>query len=90
MLFFPSKKGNKVVCYGLIHKTMGDIPQIGILDEWKNRDFEQMLIGRLAQLTASERITVLNVEEGNYLGEKLRNLGFKNFVNQYEMILEIA
>jgi ribosomal protein S18 acetylase RimI-like enzyme len=78
----------KILGYGFIHKTKGDIPQIGILEEWKYWGLEAHLIAELAKHSASEKLIVLNVEAENYLGESLRKLGFKNFVNQWEMTLE--
>ena len=80
---------SKILGYGFIHKTKGDIPQIGVLEEWKNRGLEAHLINELAKQTDSQKFIVLNVEENNYLGETLRKLGFSNTVNQWEMDLEI-
>jgi ribosomal protein S18 acetylase RimI-like enzyme len=79
---------SKILGYGFIHKTKGDIPQIGILEEWKHWGLEAHLIAELAKHTVSEKIIVLNVEADNYLGETLRKLGFRNSVNQWEMVLE--
>ena len=78
---------SRVLCYGYVHKTKGDIPQIGILEEWKNWGLEAHLIVELAKHTVSEKLIVLNVEAGNYLVETLHKLGFRNTVNQWEMIL---
>jgi ribosomal protein S18 acetylase RimI-like enzyme len=79
----------KMLCYGFIHKNKGDIPQIGVLEEWKHWGLEAHLIAELAKHTESEKIIVLNVEYNNYLGETLRKLGFRNSVNQWEMVLEM-
>lgn len=79
---------SKILGYGFIHKAKGDIPQIGILDEWKNWGLEAHLFAELAKHTVSEKLIVLNVEAENYLGETLRKLGFRNTVNQWEMVLE--
>ena len=79
---------SKILGYGFIHKTKGDIPQIGILDEWKHWGLEAHLIAELAKHTNNEKLMVLNVEENNYLCETLHKLGFSNFVNQFEMILK--
>jgi ribosomal protein S18 acetylase RimI-like enzyme len=79
----------RVLCYGYIHKTKGDIPQIGILEEWKQWGLEAHLLNELAKQTESQKLIVLNVEENNYLGETLLKLGFSNFVNQWEMVLEL-
>jgi len=74
---------------GFIHKTRGDIPQIGILEEWKNWGLEARLFAELARQTTSEKMIVLNVEESKYLSDLLRKLGFKNFINQFEMVTEL-
>lgn len=79
---------NRVLCYGYVHKTRGDIPQIGILEEWKNWGLEAHLINELAKHTESKNLIVLNVEENNYLAEVMQKLEFGNFVNQFEMILK--
>jgi len=80
---------SKILGYGFIHKTKGDIPQIGILEECKNRELEAHLMEELARHTIADKLVVLNVEYGNYLSEVLQKLGFKNFVNQWEMVLEM-
>lgn len=80
---------NRILGYGFIHKTKGDIPQTGILEEWKNWGLEAHLVAELARHTSSEKLIVLNVEAGNYFGEILRKLGFRNTVNQWEMALEM-
>lgn len=79
---------SRVLCYGYVHKTKGDIPQIGILEEWKNWGLEAHLINELAKHTESEKLIVLNVQENNYLVEVLKKKEFSNFVNQFEMILK--
>jgi len=81
---------SKILGYGFIHKTKGDIPQIGILEEWKNRGLEKPLLAKPACNTISEKLIILNVEAGNYLGETLRKLGFRNSVDQWEMVLEMV
>ena len=80
---------NEVMGYGLIHKLRGDIPQIGVLDPWKDKGLEAVIVSRLVERTQSDRITCLNVQENDYLKPKLAELGFTNFVSQYEMKLEL-
>lgn len=79
---------SRVLCYGYVHKTKGDIPQIGILKEWKNWGLEAHLLAELAKQTDSDKLILSNVEEKNYLADTLVKQGFRNFVNQFEMILE--
>lgn len=79
----------ELIAFGFIHKEKGDIPQIGIANNWKNKEIEKILISILQRETSSKRLTVLNVEKDNYLGKVLSNIGFKNFINQYEMLLTL-
>ncbi len=81
---------SKILGYGFIHKTKGDIPQIGILEEWKQWGLEAHLIAELAKQTESEKLIMLNVEYNNYLSETFRKLGCRNSVNQWEMVLEMV
>lgn len=78
----------KLLCYGYIHKTKGDITQIGILEEWKHWGLEAHLLNELAKCTENDKLMVLNVEKGNYLCETLRKQAFINFINQWEMVLQ--
>ncbi len=80
----------RVLCYGYIHKTRGDISQIGILYEWKHWGLEAHLIAELARHTHSPKLRILNVEENNYIAEVLKKLEFSNFVNQWEMVSVIG
>ena len=60
----------RVLGYGIIHKTKGDIPQIGILEEWKHWGLESHLIAELASNTQNEKIIVLRsiiLRKQNYL-----------------------
>ncbi|MCG6186948.1 GNAT family N-acetyltransferase [Maribellus maritimus] len=84
--FSALTKDNHVLAFGFIHKIKGDIPQIGILNNWKNKGLEKSLITDLAQFTLSEKIRMLNVEENNYLTKKLPEINFENMINQFEMI----
>jgi len=87
--FVSLLKNDSVIGYGFISKAGGDMPQIGILDGWREMGLEAVLIRELSKETASERVTVSNVAENNYLGVKLKELGFNNFINQLEMKLDL-
>jgi ribosomal protein S18 acetylase RimI-like enzyme len=79
---------NEIIAYGFIEKYRGDIPQIGLLDKWKDRGIEMILINYLSEKTYSGTIRFINVEENNYICNKLLEIGFNCFINQYEMKLE--
>lgn len=78
-------KDGSAVAYGLVHKQRGDIPQLGVLEPYRGKGLEAVLLQELKQRTASEKLVFLNVEEKSDLAAQLWKLGFHNHVNQYEM-----
>lgn len=74
-----------VVGYGLIHKVSGDVPQLGVLPAWRGKKVEPLLLAQLGRQCQSDRLTLLNVDEQDPLCLVLSELGFENFINQYEM-----
>lgn len=74
--------------YGIVHRVKGDIPQIGVVRSDEDSDMMDILIGALARLTESKRLSMLNVEEGSPLSKYLGANGWENHVNQYEMMWE--
>jgi ribosomal protein S18 acetylase RimI-like enzyme len=80
---------SKTIAYGLVHKTRGDIPQIGVQREWRNFGVESILVGEIKKRTKSEKLACLNIEEYDYMTSKLEKIGFENFINQYEMRLDL-
>ncbi len=78
-------KGGSVIAYGLIHKQRGDIPQLGVLEAYRGQELEALILNELKRRTANEKLVFINVEEKSDLAVQLRNLGFQNHVNQFEM-----
>lgn len=81
---------DKVIGFGLIHKNKGDIPLLGVLEEWRNKGIELEIILQLETKTKSNTLCFKNVEDDNYIVDILREMGFVNFVNQYEMALDFS
>ena len=75
----------KVIGYGLINKVSGDVPQLGVLPAWRGKGVEALLLAQLSRRCQSDWLTLLNVDERDQLCPVLSELGFENFVNQYEM-----
>ena len=88
-LFLSVLQNNQTIAFVCIHKNTGSIPLLGVLSNWKNKGLEEGLIRELANLTSAQKTGFLNVEENNYLGDKLREIGFENQINQFEMMLEL-
>ena len=75
----------KFVAYGVIHRLKGDIVQLGAIDS----GLYPSVISALCHSTASESITMINVEEDSSLSAFLQDVAWDNYVNQYEMIFHI-
>jgi ribosomal protein S18 acetylase RimI-like enzyme len=78
-----------ILGFGFIDKNKGTIPQLGIVEKWRNKGLEQLIINQLKHETKSEQIKLLNIESNNYWEDVLIELGFSNFINQYEMVLPL-
>ena len=49
-------------------------------------DLLKIVLFDLARNCESKNLTLLNIEEGVVLNELIKNCGFKNFINQFEMV----
>lgn len=78
-----------VIAFGLVHRRTGNIPQLGVATPWRGKGLEAHIISALSEKTASRRLIVLNVEDKDALIEPLERIGFTNFTNQYEMVLDL-
>ncbi len=79
---------NKIVGYGIIEKRTGDIPQLAVDKNYRNKGIAGSLVADLLKNTESTKLSVLNVDD-NIESTKnfLSSSGFDFSVGQYEMIL---
>lgn len=82
------KDGSKLVAYGIIHKTGGSVLQFGVHPDNRGDRSAATLLNRLVEHSEAETIRFINIEEGCWLCRFLEELGFRNSVNQFEMIYE--
>ncbi len=76
--------------YGIIYFDSGDIPQIAVAKEYRNKGIGTLLLSSLTHYSNSEIIKIINVDSNATNTISLvKNIGFKHFVNQYEMILDL-
>ena len=80
---------DKLIGFGCIHKDKGDIPQIGVLEQFRGKNVESIIVNGLKLKAQCNNIRYLNIEETDYLNGTLSSIGFTNYINQYEMILPI-
>ncbi|WFA09040.1 GNAT family N-acetyltransferase [Tissierella sp. Yu-01] len=82
--------GEDIIGYGIIDKITGDIPQLAVHIKYRRQGIGANIFKKLIEYTESQNISFINIENKclNII-EFLHNLGFENFIDQYEMILNI-
>ena len=81
---------NCTVGYGIIDKTTGEIPQIAVDKNWRNKGIGSSILADLMNQTSSNQIKILNIDtRSEAMLQFITAAGFHNTVNQYEMILEL-
>lgn len=82
---------DEIVGYGIINKNTGDIPQIAVNKKYRCKGIGSSILADLLKSTESSNISVANIESTcNSTKMFLLNLGFKQVVKQYEMILVLS
>ena len=81
-----AQEGDRIVGYGLIDRTGGDIPQLAVALSHRGQGAGESILAELAAHTSAAVLRVLNVEDLE-TRRFLTRRGFQNFANQYEMIL---
>ncbi|MCF0149525.1 MAG: GNAT family N-acetyltransferase [Clostridium sp.] len=84
------KNNNEIIGYAIIDKFTGSIPQIAVHSEYRNQGIGKNLIANLINNTASNTISIINVDSGyTPLIKMLLSIGFTNYIGQYEMLLDL-
>lgn len=88
-LIVTATQDNKILGYGVLYPNSGDIPQIAVVKEHKGKLVGETILSSLIHHSKSETVKVINVDSSATETIKLlNNMGFQQFVNQYEMVLE--
>lgn len=81
---------NNIVGYGIIDLNTGDIPQLAVNREFRNRGIGHAILENLLGCTKSNHIRFINVEDRcETLNMFLRNISLKEITKQYEMVMSI-
>ncbi len=81
---------NCIAGYGIIDKTTGEIPQIAVDKNWRNKGIGSSILADLINRTSSNQIKILNIDtRSDAMLQFVTAAGFHNTVNQYEMKLEL-
>ena len=79
---------NKIIGYGVVDKVTGDVPQIAVSKEHRNKGIGKSIISDLFKHTEANKLSLINVDyRDDNFKSFLVNAGFVNYVSQYEMIL---
>lgn len=89
-IYIVAKSGDKIVGYGIIEKTTGDIPQIAVSQQYRRQGIGKAIVNMLINSLDIERFKILNVDSRDLEMEKfLLSIGREKYTKQFEMILEI-
>lgn len=81
---------NKIVGYGIADKLSGDVPQLAVLKEYRNKGIAKGILSDLFNHTNTDKLSLINVDQrDDNFKSFLVNIGSVNFVSQYEMILSL-
>jgi len=85
-----AKIDEDTVGYGIIDTITGDIPQLAVHMDYRRKGIGCNILKRLIQHTESQKVSFINIDN-KYLSifEFLQNLRVENFIDQYEMMLNI-
>ena len=79
-----------IVGYGVIDKVTGDIAQIAVHKNYRHKGIAKSIVTNLLSKTDSNNVSILNVDrQCESFIEFLDDLGFQNYVSQYEMMINI-
>lgn len=85
--YFISFLDNDVIVgYGIIHKEKGDILQLGVNRNYRDKEIEEILIKKMANCVSKTKVTLVNIEDKSYMQNILEKNQYSNFTNQYEMV----
>lgn len=81
---------DEIVGYGIIEKKTGDIPQIAVDRRYRRKGIAGSIMSELVNNTDASRVSVLNVDEDSKAVKAfLSAYGFEQYVDQYEMIMDM-
>lgn len=83
-------ENEKIIGYGIIDKKTGDIPQIAVDKEHRNKGVGTSILTDLIENTEEDLISAINIDgSSKSANEFFIKLGFTNMIEQYEMSLDI-
>lgn len=86
-IYVVAKLEGKIVGYGIVEKTTGDIPQIAVSPQYRKQGIGKAVVNMLINSLDIERFKVLNIDSRDLAMESfLLKIGGEKYTKQYEMI----
>lgn len=80
----------EIVGYGIVDKNTGDVPQIAVSKEHRQKGIGTNIAAALQRSTAANTLRVVNVDDAcEEMKLFLHGLGFKQINSQYEMLYQL-
>ena len=76
--------------YGIIERNSAAIMQIGVHPAQRTPAMLAALIAALVQQVDATQLRMVNVEAASWIDQQLQALGWENFINQYEMKIQLT
>lgn len=83
--FFGIERNNQLIAFAIVKNENGDIPQFGVLPEFRNQGVGKFLFSHISTLHSTVRSNNIDASALSVL-KFLETIGMKNTVNQYEMV----
>ena len=88
--FIEALSKNKSIGYGVVELETGDIPLLAVNNESRNKSVGSMILRGLIGILQAQPLRFLNIpSDAENMNKFLRKHNFENFVQQYEMELNI-
>ncbi|MFC1853743.1 GNAT family N-acetyltransferase [candidate division CSSED10-310 bacterium] len=85
-----AQSDHQTIGYGIIERVTGDIPQLAVQKDHRQRGVGMLIINELAKKSSSNKITCLNVDEqARMTNNFLIHRGFQHYADQFEMIRKL-
>lgn len=83
------KHEERLIGYGIVDKNLGNIPQIAVHQDYRNKGIGKKIVEELFKKTNSSFLRIVNVDDScREMKEFLCKLGFVQTSSQYEMLLK--
>ncbi len=90
MSMYTFKENNIIKAYGILKNKTGDITQLAVSKDFRRKGIASAIVSEMIKNCERDRFGVINIEEGfSDIDKFYEAIGFKNEIDQYEMLLTL-